>query len=140
MVKDYQKGKIYRIFPVTKQDEKDEYIGATCRDYLCQRWGQHKSSYKDYLIGKQKKCYSFDLFEKYGVENCCIELIELYPCKDVHELYRREAEIQRSRPCINKPITGLSKSEYGALYRSNPDNRERKAELQRLRREKKKVK
>jgi len=137
MVKDYQKGKIYRIFPINKQDENDEYIGSTCRDYLCQRWGHHNSGYKDYLIGKQKKCCSYDLFEKYGVENCRIELIENYPCKDVDELHRREGEIQRSRQCINKSVAGRTKSEYGKYYMSKPGNKERKMELQRIRRKKK---
>jgi hypothetical protein len=134
MVKDYSKGKIYKIYPIVPHDEGDVYIGSTCRFYLCQRWGQHLTSYKTYLEGKSRKCSSYILFEKYGVDNCKCELIENYSCNDINELNRREGEIQQLTKCVNKNTAGRTKTEYRNYYMALEGKKERKMELQRLRR------
>lgn len=69
MTIDYSKGKIYKIEPIVEHDEKDIYIGSTTQQYLCQRFGAHKTQYTKWLSGNFAKVTSFELFEKYGVEN-----------------------------------------------------------------------
>ena len=54
----------------------------------------------------------FELFEKYGVENCKIYLVELYPCKSREELEAREGYYIRNYNCVNKIIPGRTKKEY----------------------------
>jgi hypothetical protein len=105
---DYSKAKIYRIFC-----EDDEYIGSTTRQ-LSERMAQHRTGYKH----KTSKCTSCVLFDKYGVDNCKIELIEDFPCERKEQLDRREGELQRERNCINKNIAGRTLKEW---YQNNKE-------------------
>lgn len=107
---DYSKSKIYRIYC-----ENEEYIGSTIRP-LSERMNGHRVSYKNKT---HALCSCKILFDKYGAENCRIELIEQYPCNTREELYKREGEIQRERNCINLRIAGRTKQQ---LY---IDNREK---------------
>ena len=62
---------------------------------------------------------SSGLFDVYGVENCYIELIELFPCKSKDELKMRENHYIRSLVCVNKNraiITPEERKEYVAEY------------------------
>ena len=104
---DYSKSKIYRVYC-----EDDEYIGSTTRP-LSERMNEHRARFKDGNI-----CRSSILFEKHGVDNCKIELIEDYPCERKEQLNRREGEIQRERNCVNKKISGRTRNEY---YLDNKD-------------------
>jgi hypothetical protein len=45
-----------------------------------------------------------ELFTQYGVENCYIELIELFPCDTKDELTTRENHYIRSLVCVNKQL------------------------------------
>ena len=94
---DYSTGKIYQIIPTCDYEEGDIYIGSTIRQ-LSERMNSHRA--------KRDGCKSKLLFEKYGVENCKIELIEAYPCDNRDLLLKREGEIQRSIKCINTKIAG----------------------------------
>jgi hypothetical protein len=111
MARDYSKGKIYKI----EAEGTDEiYVGSTIK-LLCQRMAKHREGYKLWKAGKGKKYKSFDLFDKYGVENCKIVLIELYPCSCKAELERREGECQKQligKGLVNKKISGRTKKEY----------------------------
>ena len=98
---DYSKAKIYRVYC-----DDDEYIGSTTRQ-LSERMNQHRCAYKGGV-----KLTSRVIFEKHGVENCKIELIEDYPCERREQLNRREGEIQRVRTCINKNIAGRTREEW----------------------------
>jgi hypothetical protein len=102
----YGRGKIYKI---CGGDEC--YIGSTVEPYLSSRLNGHRQSYKRWLDGKTNFITSFNLFEKYGVENCKIELIENYPCDDVNQLNAREGYWIR-QGCVNKKIAGQSYKEY----------------------------
>ncbi len=137
MVKDYMQSKIYKIYPIIPHDDGDIYIGSTCREYLCQRWGQHTANYKQFKLGHGHLCTSYVLFDKYGVTNCKCELIEKYPCSNIVELNKREGELQNNLECINKQIAGRSKQEYNKYYMSLDGKKERKRELQIIRRLKK---
>ena len=79
---DYQKGKTYKIWDdnCTKC-----YIGSTAED-LSKRMTKHSDKYKQYLQKRTFNNTAFKLFEEFGIENCKIELLELYPCSGKSEL------------------------------------------------------
>ena len=101
---DYSKSKIYQIIPSCDHDEGDIYIGSTVRP-LSERMNKHRNDLR---------CSSKIIFEKYGVNNCKIELIELFPCETKEELLKREGEVQRANKCVNIRIAGRTAKEYRA--------------------------
>jgi hypothetical protein len=109
--KDYSKGKIYKIEPVNGE-EGDIYIGSTCKELLSQRMTAHRSTYKRWKNGKATKVMSYTLFDKYGIENCVIVLIELVNAKCKDELHAREQHYIKSLQCVNKYIPLRTSSEY----------------------------
>lgn len=120
----YANGKIYKIIPTCEFEEGDIYIGCTA--------GTLKSRLLGHKNPKQK-CSSKILFEKYGIENCTIELIEAYPCGLRQQLERREGEIQRSMKCINKNFSNGKKDilnpwEYCEIYRKKDQVRQEREE------------
>ena len=95
--KDYGKGKIYMI-----RCNKTQliYIGSTARQYLSQRMGKHKASYKSWTNGKTNYCGSFEIIKN---DDYVILLIESYPCKSNDELRMREQyHIDLNGGCLNK--------------------------------------
>ncbi len=102
----YSKGKIYMIEPICEYDEGDVYIGSTTKKYLSDRMSQHRLDFKS------NKVRSSILFNKYGVENCKIVLVENYPCDSKEELIAKEAEYIRKLKCINKVIPDRNRHEY----------------------------
>ena len=109
MANRYQNGKIYQIIDnaYTKC-----YIGSTTVP-LSKRLAKHREMYKRYLDGKcHKQMTSTDLFEEFGVKNCKIELIELFPCLSKEELIKREGHFIRTTPCVNRFIPDRSKTQY----------------------------
>lgn len=113
----YQHSKIYLIRPTCEHEEGDVYVGATTQ-LLCKRMAKHRSDYITWKNGKRNLVMSFLLFDKYGVDNCAIELLEQLPYSTIEELRAREGFHQRSMKCINKCITGRTKHEY---YINNKD-------------------
>lgn len=102
---DYKKGKIYKI---VDPNEEMIYVGSTCQQYLCCRMSTHRSSYKRL----NNYCSSHDIFDKYGVENCKILLIENYPCNSKEELIKKEAEYIKQLNCVNKVIPDRTEKEW----------------------------
>ena len=111
---DYQNGKIYKIEPIVHHDPEDVYYGGTIQP-LSKRMVGHRSNFK---IQRDFPCNSIILFKKYGLENCKIELIELFPCNSIEELNAREGYYIRNNDCINKKIAGRTRVEY---YNDNRD-------------------
>ena len=107
----YEEGKIYKIYPLVEHPIQDIYIGSTTNKYLSRRMALHRIKYKEYKKGKGGKTTSYDIFDKYGVENCTIELIENVNAKDKNELNSREGFYIRSCPCVNKCIAGRTRKE-----------------------------
>ncbi len=107
----YQNAKIYAI----KSNLGDKiYVGSTTKKYLSSRMTEHRSGWKE-----ERACMSRGLFDEYGVENCYIELIELFPCKSKDELKMRENHYISSLVCVNKNraiITPEERKEYVAEY------------------------
>lgn len=113
----YSNGKIYKIEPLNGEDG-DIYIGSTTKEYLSQRMTAHRTNYKQYLNGKTGNVTSFNLFNKYGVGNCNIILLELVNANSKDELHAREAHYIKSLSCINKVVPLQTPKEY---YEANRD-------------------
>ncbi len=123
----YENGKIYKIEPICDHDEQDIYIGSTTKKYLSDRMCEHRADYKRY--SNTKNYTSFILFDKYGVENCKIILLENYACTSKNELVAKEAEYIKNMACVNKVIPQRTKQEYDKMY--NEKNKEKKQEYER---------
>jgi hypothetical protein len=108
----YNNGKIYKIEPICEHEEGEIYIGSTTKDKLCQRMTKHRNDYNCWKNGKYHKFTSFDLFDKYGIENCKIYLIENVNANTKDELLSREGYYIRTMKCINKYIAGRTMKEY----------------------------
>jgi hypothetical protein len=111
----YSNGKQYKL---TAEDINGcivgTYIGSTVQP-LNVRMTKHISKYKKWKVTGKAYCKSFDLFEKYGIDNCKISLIEDYPCSCKAELEKREGEIQKQfigNGLVNKNIAGRTIKEY----------------------------
>jgi hypothetical protein len=111
----YQRSKIYKI---TDLAYTECYYGSTIQP-LSKRMGEHRSYYKIYKQDKYHFVSSFILFDKYGLENCKIELVEDYECKTKEELHQREGWWIKNNPCVNKTIAGRTKKEY---HQDNKEN------------------
>jgi hypothetical protein len=109
MTKDYSKNKIYKIY--SHLGDKI-YIGSTVCDLVSQRIVKHRDSYKYWKKHNANYTTSFSLFEKYGIENCIIELIEAKPCIDINEQAKLEGSYIRTLECVNKNIPGRTRKEY----------------------------
>jgi hypothetical protein len=107
----YQNGKIYKIECVNGED-RDIYIGSTAKQYLSQRMEKHRTSYKLWKEGKSSYVSAYDLFDKFGVENCSILLIEVCPCDLKDELRAREGFHIKNVECVNKRIENRTQKEW----------------------------
>ena len=112
----YQNGKIYKV-----EDAGGNmcYIGSTTKDFLSKRMVEHRSKYKLFKNGVGNNISVFEVFDKYGLDNCRIVLIELCPCNSRYELHAREAHYIKVSECVNKVIPNRTKKEY---YFENKDN------------------
>ena len=54
----------------------------------------------------------FDLFDKYGSDNCQIVLIKQYDCESRKDLEKEEGKYISQHDCINKNISGRSFNQY----------------------------
>ena len=108
---DYSKGMIYMLESTIDYEEGDIYYGSTTQP-LHKRLFQHKQVFNNDKPGKSKI-----LFEKYGIENVKVILIENYPCNIKKELEAKEATYIRNNKCVKRVIPDRSKNEYMNGYR-----------------------
>jgi len=127
----YNNGKIYVIRPIIEHDEGDVYVGSTTKKYLSQRMQQHKKEYTNYQSGKPNGRYTvFNIYDKYGINNCDIFLIENVNANSKDELHTREGHHIRNIKCVNKMIAGgCTREEY---LQKKKQERERNKERCRL--------
>jgi hypothetical protein len=85
-------------------------------------------------MGKQTYTTSFNLFDKYEVENCEIVLVEDVKANSKDELFAREAYWIRELDCVNKKILGRTDKQY------RDDNKEKLQEKSKTYHEKNKEK
>ena len=110
----YSNGKIYKII---NNVNNECYVGSTTTA-LNNRMAYHIKNYKNWLITKNKFVSSYNLFIKYGLENCKIELLEIIPCFNKKELYTKEAYYIKLLECVNIVIPNRTPKEY---YIDNKD-------------------
>ena len=136
----YQNGKIYKIIG------GDEcYIGSTCKKLLSQRMVQHRGDFAKFNRGKKSYTSSFYLFSKYGIENCKIELIKIFPCSCNDELRKEEQYHINNNNCVNIINSYISKEELLKLRNTiqkkyYENNKEKISEREKIYREKNKEK
>ena len=124
MARDYSKGKIYCI-KVNTEEEYLPYVGSTTKQYLSQRMDFHRQDFNKWKKNPEKYRFvsSFTLFERFEIENCYIELIELFPCSSCDELRKKEREYIEKIECVNivkKPIRTIEeKIKYDKICKSN---------------------
>ncbi len=135
MTINYNNGKIYKIEPICDHDENEIYIGSTTKKYLSQRMTKHKSGYNRWLIGAERKLMSYDLFDKYGIDNCMIVLIESFNAQSKDELTSREAFHIRTTKCLNKVIPDRKLVEYMLEYNKQDYVKEKKKNYDTTRKE-----
>ena len=111
-------GRIYCVYCVDKDiDDGEIYIGSTFNK-IVRRWQQHKKAHKQYLDGKYNYTTVFDLFDKYGVDNLYVKLIEEVEIENKKELHCIEGKYIRRMNCVNKVVNGRTKGDY---YNQNSD-------------------
>ena len=135
----YSNGKIYMIRPVVEHNEGEVYIGSTTKYYLCDRLFNHRDTYEKYKVGFGCGRFSlYDLFDKYGADNCSIFLLENVNCNSRDELHAREGFHIRNTKCVNKILAG-GRSREEILERKRQyriDNKDKIKEYIELRKEK----
>jgi len=103
---DYKNSKIY----VIRNHINDlVYIGSTTQS-LSKRFSWHKASMNT------KKFQLYEAFEKLGIQNFYIELLEMYSCNCRDELHKKEGEYIRKydsyKNGYNSCVAGRTKKEY----------------------------
>ena len=109
----YENSKTYKIVDKTYTEQ---YIGSTTVG-LSTRMARHRAKYWGYKRGEKYHGSCFLLFDKYGLENCKIELIENYPCESKEELRKREGYWIKNEKCVNKLVPGRTQKEWLDLNR-----------------------
>ena len=106
----YSNSKIYKIEPIVEHEEGEIYVGSTTKQYLSQRMDKHRNDYKRWRDGKTNKLTVFDLFDKYGIDNCKIYLLESVIAISKDELLAKEGYYIRTLKCVNRCIVGRKKT------------------------------
>ena len=114
----YNYSKIYKLEPIQEHNDDEIYIGSTTKKYLSQRIAAHRYEYNKWVAGDRHYYTCFQLFSKYGVENCKIILLESVNANNKDELEAREAFYINTLKCVNKFIPLRTDKEY------HIDNRE----------------
>ena len=135
-------GVIYKIIVNCSSDKI--YIGST-KDYK-NRWYSHKSNYKIWKNRNQGYCSSFELFDKYGVDNCEMIKIKQYEVVDEHHLHALEQlwinkfkkkNINKLSAFVIDPVLKKIREEY--MKKWYDANKQQKAEYDKKYNEKNKV-
>ena len=112
----YNNAKIYKIIPINGDDESDVYFGSTTKEFLSQRMVYHRDDYRKWKNGKHHYCSIYAMFEKHGIENCKIVLLENVNANSKDEMLAREAYYIRNFKCINKNIPLRKVNEFMHEY------------------------
>jgi hypothetical protein len=109
----YANSKIYKIECINAvEGDGNIYIGSTTKK--SERIVSHRRDYVQWKSGNSKvgRLTSFELFDKFEMENCRIVLIEKFPCSSRNELTAQEATYICSLKCVNKMIPHRTKAMY----------------------------
>ena len=117
---EYSRSKIYKVESITEHEDGDVYYGSTTKKTLAERMTKHRSDYKAWNLKKEyvNNMTTFKIFDKYGVENCRIILVESFPCNTKDELTQRESHYIRTFNCVNRIVPDRTAKEYSIMYRA----------------------
>jgi hypothetical protein len=62
-------------------DIMNNIFGSTDCESVHKNGETYDASYRGHANGSKDYCSSFSLFDKYGLDNCKIELVEVFPCE-----------------------------------------------------------
>ena len=118
---------IGRVYKIIVNCSNECYVGSTLQECRA-RWQEHKALYHSWLNNVCKtKTSSFELFEKYGIDNCKIILIREYDVVDKQHLKVYEQlwinklkPINKVNPFWIKILT--HKLQYKKLIENNPNH------------------
>jgi hypothetical protein len=101
------------IFKIISSSCKDNeiYIGSTTKD-LNKILNLHKLDYKMWKNGKNIYRASFILFNKYGVDNCKIILLENINALSYDEIFARKEYYIKTLKCINNILSPIVIENY----------------------------
>lgn len=105
--------KIGTIYEIYNDIDNMVYIGSTFLDPNV-RFQRHLSSFKKYINKTcNKKCSSFDLFSRCGIDHILFRVVESYDDIDkISLLYKERERIERNKSlCINKNLPITSRDE-----------------------------
>jgi hypothetical protein len=108
----YNLGKVYKIEPMSGGEEGDVYIGSTALPRLSTRMAIHRCSYKGWKEDRTGLTTVYKLFDKYGVTNCQITLLESISAETKDELFACERKWIQSQKCVNKIVAGRTQKQY----------------------------
>jgi Zn-finger nucleic acid-binding protein len=113
---DYLTGIIYSVYFPTYPNLI--YIGSTKLSIVEQRnlhitnynayksdnqsQSQETDDMEDYITGSKKFITLYNIFDKYGYDNCVYQIIQYYPCLHINELQNIEAYHINITNCVNK--------------------------------------
>jgi hypothetical protein len=119
----YNNSKIYKIY---SQLGNNIYIGSTSRS-IVGRFNEHIKNYQYYKLDNSKTyTSSFRLFEQYGINNCCVVILEKVNVETRSELLQIEAKhIKENKDlCVNLILPYTSeedKIQNRKEYKEPPD-------------------
>jgi len=125
---------IGRIYKIVSGQTSECYVGSTFSE-LRYRFRQHKDNYKSWKNGKPNGCTSFDLFDKYGLDNCHMILIKEYEIEDRKHLQMYEQlwinrlkSINKQSAFVIEPVLKKKIAEQQKKYYE--ENKEERVEYQ----------
>lgn len=96
---------IYNLYLIRNNIDDIVYVGKT-RQAICHRWSEHRTRYIKYKYSGRKHlyCSSSEMFHRYGVDNCYIELFRTIDVETLFkaELYEQALMNAFDSRCINE--------------------------------------
>jgi hypothetical protein len=76
------------------------------------RMGGHRRNYNVFKMATTIRLWFMICLMNMGLENCKIELVELFPCTCKAELEAREGFYIKNNECVNRITVGRTRKEY----------------------------
>lgn len=106
-----QTQKMAYVYKIESVDGSVRYIGST-KNRLCSRMAAHRNQYKQWKAGHYlRRCTAYDVFDKCGVENCGIYVLEEIPFTTTLALHQLERKWILELECVNKNIPARTPEE-----------------------------
>jgi hypothetical protein len=124
----YNNSKIFILEPSILHPKDHIFYSSTCQP-LFRRLSQYKKTYF-----KKNNSYKW-LFDKYGIDNIKIVLIEGFICNNKEELQAKEAKFIRENDCINKMITSKNQETKEDKQKIKEEDKQDKQEIEEIKEE-----